>query len=248
MTDLDRSRSQRPRRRFRSEAPAGPPILAVPLTALVLMAGCAQDDASASTGPTSTTTRTTTVTTTSGGSQTGPGAEGPTVYAAPAPGVREGHASQPGSAPPAAVGAPGGGGLAAGGGASNFGRFSMSMGFQPDPTTIRVTSGGDLNAAAGGPGCAGWVTAQPDVIIDFTAMTGFLRFAFRPDDSREDATLVINDPQGDWYCNDDAVGLMPMVDFADARPGQYDIWVGSYESGAYVTGSLLVTELSSVTP
>lgn len=139
--------------------------------------------------------------------------------------------------------------LIIGGSSANFGAHELTTGFLPDPATYDVVSGGDLDAADAGTdaGCSGWVTAQPDVIVSFTEMSGFLRFAFRASDDG-DATLVINDGNGNWHCNDDAVGLNPMVDLADAPAGQYDIWIGSYESGANVQGQLLVTELENVTP
>ena len=140
--------------------------------------------------------------------------------------------------------------LVIGGDAANFGRHTLTTGFVPDPATYDVLSGGGLDAADGGTdgGCSGWVTAVPDVIIDFTEMSGFLRFAFRAANDGEDATLVINDGNGNWHCNDDGVGLNPVVDLADAPPGQYDIWVGSYQAGANIQGQLMVTEIDSVTP
>ncbi|MGD1996701.1 MAG: hypothetical protein PVH62_08005, partial [Anaerolineae bacterium] len=62
-------------------------------------------------------------------------------------------------------------------------------------------------------------------------------------DGGEDTTLVINDPNGSWRCNDDYSGLDPMVEFPNPFTGQYDIWVGSYSSGDYVNGTLYITEL-----
>lgn len=114
-----------------------------------------------------------------------------------------------------------------------------------------MVSGGNLDASTantGGVACAGWVTAQPDVIVNFDEMSGFLRFAFRPNTDGEDATLVINDGQGNWHCNDDASGLNPVIDLADAPPGQYDIWIGSYSASENIAGQLLITELSEVMP
>jgi hypothetical protein len=75
-----------------------------------------------------------------------------------------------------------------------------------------------------------------------------LRFAFRPNVDGEDATLVINDGEGNWYCNDDGAGLNPVVDLQDAPAGHYDIWIGSYAAGTNVEGQLLITELSDVIP
>ncbi|MFK7986161.1 MAG: hypothetical protein AB8I08_09020 [Sandaracinaceae bacterium] len=132
---------------------------------------------------------------------------------------------------------------------ANFGVHDLTTGFLPDPATYDVVSGGNLDAAqAAGSGCNGWVTQQPDVVVRFEDMHGFLRFAFRANNPGEDATIIVNDGAGNWHCNDDAVGLNPMVDLADAPPGHYDIWIGSYASGENVQGQLLVTELQNVTP
>ena len=140
--------------------------------------------------------------------------------------------------------------LTPGGTVANFGVHHLTTGFMPDPYTVDVVSGGGIDASTSnaGAGCAGWVTGQPDVIVNFEEMSGFLRFAFRPSADGADATLVINDGQGNWHCNDDASGLNPVVDLADAPPGQYDIWIGSYNSEDRITGQLLVTELSDVMP
>jgi hypothetical protein len=143
--------------------------------------------------------------------------------------------------------------LIIGGNVANFGRHQLTMGFMPDPATVAVTSGGGFDAATAGtgnPACGGWVTGQPDVIVDFAEMQGFLRFGFRPTNDGEDATLIINDGHGNWHCNDDGngTGLNPMVDIADAPPGQYDIWIGSYQQGEYIQGELMITEIDSVTP
>ena len=141
--------------------------------------------------------------------------------------------------------------LQIGGTVANFGVHRLSTGFMPDPATVEVVSGGDIDATTvdtGGVACAGFVTGQPDVIVQFDEMEGFLRFAFRPSADGADATLVINDGQGNWHCNDDASGLNPVVDIANAVPGQYDIWIGSYNSTDRIPGQLLVTELEEVMP
>lgn len=140
--------------------------------------------------------------------------------------------------------------LTPGGTVANFGVHRLTTGFTPDPYTVDVVSGGGIDASTSnaGAGCAGWVTGQPDVIVHFDEMSGFLRFAFRPGTEGADGTLVINDGQGNWHCNDDASGLNPVVDLADAPPGQYDIWIGSYNAEDRISGQLLVTELTDVMP
>lgn len=143
------------------------------------------------------------------------------------------------------------GGLQIGGTVANFGVHRLTTGFTPDPATVDVVSGGDIDASTvdtGGVACAGFVTGQPDVIVHFDEMAGFLRFAFRPGTDGADATLVINDGEGNWHCNDDGSGLNPVVDIANAVPGQYDIWIGSYNAQDQIQGQLLVTEVGDVLP
>ena len=50
--------------------------------------------------------------------------------------------------------------------------------------------------------------------------------------SQDDTTLVINAPDGEWYCDDDGAGYPnPELTFASPMSGQYDIWVGTYGGG-----------------
>jgi hypothetical protein len=76
--------------------------------------------------------------------------------------------------------------LTPGGTVANFGVHNLTSGFMPDPYTVDVVSGGGIDASTSnaGAGCAGWVTGQPDVIVNFEEMSGFLRFAFRPERRR----------------------------------------------------------------
>ena len=63
--------------------------------------------------------------------------------------------------------------------------------------------------------------------------------------SNRDTTLVVNGPNGRWYCDDDSgEGLNPSLRFGSPMSGQYDIWIGSY-SGDYVSGTLSISELYS---
>lgn len=139
-------------------------------------------------------------------------------------------------------------GLRIGGGSANFGVFSLTGGFTPDPNLHAVTSGGGIDAStlSLAPGCRGYVTAQPDVIVRYQSPAQFLRFFNR---ASGDTTLVINAPDGRWYCDDDSGGSTnPQIDFNHPQAGQYDIWVGSYRAGENVSGQLGVTELSSQHP
>ena len=137
------------------------------------------------------------------------------------------------------------GSLRIGGSNSNFGTHAIQGGFVPDPKQITgIVSGGSLNAGSMGlgNGCTGYVTAQPDLIVNYSSPASFLRFYFQ---GQGDTTLIINDAAGRWRCNDDTAGLNPQVDIQNPPGGQYDIWIGSYEAGANIRGTLYVTELRS---
>ncbi len=147
------------------------------------------------------------------------------------------------------------GSLTIGGRRANFGTSSLRPGFVPDPRTVAVTSGGniDVRSLNLGAGCVGYVTRQPDHILRLTGTSSSLRiYVVVPGaaaSSRTDTTLLVNTANSRWLCNDDSYGgANPSVDIPNAGPGQYDIWVGSYVQGANVRGSLRITELSSNHP
>jgi hypothetical protein len=133
-------------------------------------------------------------------------------------------------------------------GRPNFGEREIAPGFTPDPIGVQVTSGGGLDASSMGLGhdCSGFVTAQPDFNVRLTGRSNFFRLFF--EGAGKDATLIINKPDGSWVCNDDAVGTDPMVDIANAAPGLYNVWIGSYRADERIPGALKITELRSNQP
>lgn len=138
--------------------------------------------------------------------------------------------------------------LLIGGTQSNFGRRELRGGFMPDPFTAPVTSGGNIDVApmSLAPGCRGFVTRQPDFILQYDAPASFLRIYFA---GAGDTTLVINDGSNRWHCNDDSYGgVNPTVDINRPARGQYDIWVGSYRSGEAIRGTLHITEMRTQHP
>jgi hypothetical protein len=99
------------------------------------------------------------------------------------------------------------GALLVGGSRANFGVQRLAPGFVPDPRRVAVVSGGALNARAMGlgPGCVGWVTAQPDLIVRLTGRSANLRFYAVAADGT-DITLLVNANRTVWRCNDDSFG------------------------------------------
>jgi len=130
--------------------------------------------------------------------------------------------------------------------------FSLGEGFMPDPSTHSVTAGGeiDLGRCAGVPG-KGWVTQLPDFIVRYKTKGGgasneSLTFMV---ESSADTILLINDPSEKWHFNDDGGGgLNAKISFPRAKPGRYDIWVGSYKKGQLPRAKLVITERTASGP
>lgn len=106
----------------------------------------------------------------------------------------------------------------------NFGSYSLSAGFTPDPYNVNVVAGGNIDASRLGGGCAGMISDAPDVRLNFNG--GRISIGAN---SGSDTTIVVNAPDGRWYCNDDFQGLNPRVTINGS--GQYDIWVGTFGGG-----------------
>lgn len=125
--------------------------------------------------------------------------------------------------------------------APNYGTARLDTGFVPDPRTVSITAGGPRDASRLGNGCAGYVASAPDYRLHFDAGSLPLIIAA---ESNQDTTLVINGPDGRWYCDDDGSGrLDPVVRFDNPGSGQYDIWVGVYDSEDRPAATLKISEL-----
>lgn len=120
-----------------------------------------------------------------------------------------------------------------------FGTVNLSAGFMPDPYRVEVVSSGDIDASWI-QGCVGMISDAPDVRLNYQA-GGFELFLNVASDS--DTTLVVNGPDGQWYCDDDSGGnLTPGLAFSPPMSGQYDIWIGSYQ-GDYANAELQISEI-----
>lgn len=130
---------------------------------------------------------------------------------------------------------------------TNFGSGTLSSGFLPDPYAVEMTAGGSVNVSliSLGDSCVGFATQSPDYRILWTGNSNNLKFSFEANNSGDDTTIIISDPDGNWYCNDDGPGntLNPLYDFTNPPEGQYDIWIGTYEEDKFIEGVLKVSEL-----
>jgi hypothetical protein len=123
---------------------------------------------------------------------------------------------------------------------------ALAPGFEPDPVEVQVYAGGQiqLGSLSLGAPCSGWVSADPDVIVDLSGTIPYLRmFVTAPD-----TALAIRDPQGVWHCSTHVVGTNPEVALNGAAPGRYRIWIGKVsaapvtEPTGYIVAKLIITE------
>jgi hypothetical protein len=100
----------------------------------------------------------------------------------------------------------------------------LSAGFDYDPLQRRFRGGGPNNAARLPGACTANVGTAPDFRVTYAA--GGAPLIFRSV-STVDTTLVINGPDGRWYCDEDSFGdLDAEVRFNRPQSGAYDIWIG----------------------
>jgi hypothetical protein len=132
-------------------------------------------------------------------------------------------------------------GFAAPAQAQTFGSVSLRAGFTPDPYRTTLTSGGSIAASSLFTNCTGWVADNVDFAVHYAAGNFNLTISAS---SQADTTLIIQAPNGQWYCDDDSgPGLNPAITIGNPRSGTYSVWVGSYRQGEYARATLSVSEL-----
>ena len=139
-----------------------------------------------------------------------------------------------------------------------YGDVFLASGFAPDPYDLpMIDTGGsidvlaELSTTAVGQ-CAGFAGSAPDYIVTFSDANGGYNgtssipfdIFFQADNLGDDTTLVVSDPQSDWYCNDDwdPGSTNPLISFPNPYYGSYSIWVGTYTPGISIPGTLWLTE------
>ncbi len=127
---------------------------------------------------------------------------------------------------------------------ANFGSTSLNAGFVPDPVDVQVLAGGNVDVSAGGvDGCWGYASSAPDYELSYTAGSFDLYLSATSD---RDTVLIVNDPNGNWICDDDSAGsLNPGIQIDNPSSGVYDIWVGTYsDQGDFPPATLHISELA----
>jgi len=123
--------------------------------------------------------------------------------------------------------------------------LSLSSGFIMDPYLLRVVSGGLQEASSLDEACQGFIKKQPDVVIDWSGEAAALHlFTY----SNGDAMLVVETPDGEFLCNDDAddVTVDALISIEEPQEGEYNIYAGSFRSEEPVMGFLIITEIDPV--
>ena len=126
----------------------------------------------------------------------------------------------------------------------NYGIARLESGFTPDPHEVEVAVGGSVRAARVGNGCVGFISDSPDFRLRLDTSGWLPLYIWVESDT--DTTLVINDPDGDWSCDDDSgQGVNPYVKFASPSSGSYDIWIGAFsEQNSFEDAILRISELN----
>lgn len=126
----------------------------------------------------------------------------------------------------------------------NYGTVNLRTGFAPDPNVVRVRAGGTIDASRINTRCRGYISNAPDVRLNFVGGSSLPLIISAA--SATDTTLVVNGPDGLWYCDDDSgeQGMNPQVRFNNVQSGRYEIWVGVYaQRGVYPAAALHISEL-----
>jgi hypothetical protein len=127
---------------------------------------------------------------------------------------------------------------------ATYREIELDAGFAGDPRVIPVQAGGTIDASRLGAPCTGFIARAPDVRLTYDAGSLPLIISVA---AGSDTTLVVNAPDGRWYCDDDSgdAPLNPMVRFNAPASGRYEIWVGTFSNTATQPARLHISELTS---
>jgi hypothetical protein len=78
--------------------------------------------------------------------------------------------------------------------------------------------------------CMGYGSASPDHQLELKS--GITQISFQVRTQRQDSTLVIKGPGNAVFCADDSsFGKDAGIKLNNLPPGQYEVWVGSFDAG-----------------
>lgn len=97
--------------------------------------------------------------------------------------------------------------------------------------------------------CTGFVESLPTAVFNWSGESEFVEVLVEAD---HDATLLVVTPAGEYLCNDDTVpggdNLNPSLLIETPEQGRYVIYVGSFEPGESITGTVTITEDTDAEP
>jgi hypothetical protein len=127
--------------------------------------------------------------------------------------------------------------------------LTLTSGFLPDPHLIPINARHERDVAPDNLGidCVGFVGDAPNLELTWPDASEQLRIFFI---GNTDTTLIVQQPDGTYVCNDDVTFLMldPSVSIPTPAAGVYRIWVGSYVQGDAIHGYLGLTEIANTQP
>lgn len=126
-----------------------------------------------------------------------------------------------------------------------YGSHDLASGFEPDPFTVKVVAGGDVDASEYLSSCSGFVARTPDVRINYTAGSQYPLIIGAISES--DTTLVVIPPEQTMNCDDDSWGDGdPIMTFKRPQSGIYLIWVGASAQGESPAAVVVVSESTRI--
>ena len=121
-------------------------------------------------------------------------------------------------------------------------------GAAPDPYAIPgALAGGEVDVGSANPDCPGTYTALPSFGFLLPQPTPYLRVFFVSEEANADAALIVQMPDGIWYCADDSQNSkQPVLDvIGNLSTGGVSVWVGSFTPGQSIPGTLYLTRGSA---
>jgi hypothetical protein len=118
--------------------------------------------------------------------------------------------------------------------------LTLSAGFAPDPQTLAMKAGGNIEVDEGD--CSyGFIAESGGMGLEYTAgQLGLYVYA----ESDIDTMILLRTPSNEFICDDDSHGnLNPLVHIEDPESGLYIIFVGGYTQNEYRDATLHISEL-----
>lgn len=106
-----------------------------------------------------------------------------------------------------------------------FGSSTLQAGFRPDPHMVTLEAGGSTPKSF--PNCEGFINIDaPDHNLYYTPGNNYPLSFYAQSDA--DVTLLINGPNGAWYCESNTGNMQnALIYFMTPQSGMYNIWVGT---------------------